>query len=69
MPMVVTLCTFLAIVIMSQKKVRGEVLFGILGGMALYYLLGLTVDGFYAQINISFISPFEAFGEFGKESF
>ena len=68
MPMVVTLCTFLAIVIMGHKKVRGAVLIGILGGMAMYYLLGLTVDGFYAQMQISFVSPLEAFGEFGTQS-
>lgn len=68
MPMVVTLCTFLAIVIMSQKKIRGSVLIGIVGGMAMYYLLGLTVNGFYAELNISFISPVEAFKEFGSQS-
>ena len=33
MPMVVTICTLLAIVIMAQKKIRGAVLIGILGGM------------------------------------
>ncbi|MBQ7897387.1 MAG: NCS2 family permease [Clostridia bacterium] len=69
MPMLVTLCTFLAIVIMSQKKMKGAVLVGIIGGMVLYYLLGLTVDGFYENLNITFISPFEAFREFGTQSF
>ena len=68
MPLVVTICTLLAIVIMSIKKLRGAVLIGIVGGMALYYLLGLTVDGFYAGLNISFISPIEAFKEFGSQS-
>ncbi len=68
MPMVVTLCTLLAIVIMSQKKFRGAVLVGILGGMGLYYLLGLTVDGFYEELTISFISPIQAFSEFGTQS-
>ena len=68
MPMVVTLCTFLAIVIMSHKNIRGAVLIGILGGMGLYYLLGLPVDGFYAALDIQFVSPFEAFGEFTSQS-
>lgn len=68
MPMVVTLCTFLAIVIMSHKGLRGSVFIGILGGMGLYYLLGLTVDGFYAQLQINFVSPLEAFGEFASQS-
>ena len=69
MPMVVTLCTFLAIVIMSHKNVRGAVLIGILGGMGLYYLLGLTVEGFYDTLQITFVSPFQAFGEFFSLSF
>ena len=64
MPMVVTICTLLAIVIMSHKKVRGGVLIGILGGMALYYLFGLTVDGFYDELKIEFLSPFKAIEEF-----
>lgn len=69
MPMVVTVCTLLAIVIMAHKKIRGAVLIGIIGGMALYYLLGFTVEGFYASLNISFISPIAAFKEFGSQSF
>ena len=64
MPMVVTLCTLLAIVIMSHKQVRGAVLIGILGGMCLYYLLGLSVDGFYEALEITFVSPLQAFKEF-----
>ncbi len=68
MPLIVTLCTFLAIVIMSHKKMRGAVLVGIIGGMALYYFLGLTVDGFYANLSINFISPVEAFKEFATQS-
>ncbi|MBQ7796054.1 MAG: NCS2 family permease [Lachnospiraceae bacterium] len=68
MPKVVTICTLLAIVIMSHKKIRGSVLIGIVGGMVLYYLLGFTVSGFYESMQISFISPFEAFGEFKEQS-
>lgn len=68
MPMLVTLCTFLAIVIMSHKKFKGAVLIGIIGGMALYYLLGLTVDGFYDNFNIHVISPAQAFSEFSAQS-
>ncbi len=69
MPMIVTLCTLLAIVIMSHKNIRGSVLIGILGGMGLYYLLGFTVSGFYESLSVSFISPLEAFREFGTQSF
>lgn len=69
MPMLVTICTLLAIVIMSHKKMRGSVLIGMVGGMALYYLLGLTVDGFYENLDLNIISPIEAFKEFGSQSF
>ena len=68
MPKIVTLCTLLAIVIMAHKKIRGAVLIGMLGGMGLYYLLGLTVPGFYESMTISFISPLEAFREFKAEA-
>ena len=68
MPKVVTLCTLLAIVIMAQKKIRGSVLIGIVGGMILYYLFGFTIDGFYANFQINFISPFEAMKEFKDQS-
>ena len=68
MPLVVTLCTFLAIVIMSYKNIRGAVLIGILGGMGLYYMLGLTVDGFYETLQITVVSPFQAFSEFTSHS-
>ena len=60
--------TVLAIIIMSHKKVGGAVLIGIIGGMAMYYLLGLTVPGFYAGIKITMISPLAAFREFGELS-
>ena len=46
----------------AVSAVEGTVLAGILSklplvmasGMGLYYLLGLTVEGFYSQVNISF---------------
>lgn len=69
MPMLVTLLTFLAIVIMARKNLRGSVLIGMLGGMALYYLLGFTVPEFYSNLNINMISPIEAFKDFGSQSF
>ena len=68
MPKLVTLCALLAIVIMSIKKMRGAVLIGIVGGMAMYYGLGFTVEGFYETLNIQFVSPIEAFKEFGELS-
>lgn len=69
MPMLVTIIAVLAIAIMSKKNVRGAVLWGILGGAVLYYLLGLTVPGFYSQFAFSMNSPLEAFKAFGTEAF
>ncbi len=69
MPMVVGLIAFLAIVIMARRNIKGSVLWGILIGMALYYLLGLAIPDFYANLSITMTSPFEAFGEFISQSF
>lgn len=68
MPMVVTLIALFAIAILSYRKVKGAVLFGIVGGAVLYYLLGyVTVADFSAGITMS--SPFTAFGEFFNGAF
>ncbi|MBQ3140980.1 MAG: NCS2 family permease [Clostridia bacterium] len=69
MPVVVTIAAVIAIAVMAKKNVRGAVLWGIIGGGVLYYLLGLTVPEFYANLNISMSSPFEAFKEFGTQAF
>ena len=68
MPMVVTVITFLAIVIMSHKNVKGAVLIGIIGGMALYCVFGFTVSNFYTEFNIDIVSPVQAFKEFSSQS-
>ena len=69
MPMLVTIAAVVAIAVMSKKNVRGAVLWGILGGAVLYYLLGFTVPGFYQNLGFSMSSPFTAFGEFGSQAF
>lgn len=68
MPMLVTIVGLLAIAVMAKKNVRGAVLWGIIGSGALYYLLGATVPGFYANLNLSMGSPLEAFSAFGTEA-
>ena len=70
MPVLVTIGTVLAIAIMAHKKVKGSVLFGILGGTGVYYLLGLTIPEFYKDFNAGFnFNPIVAFKEFGTQSF
>ncbi len=69
MPAVVTIIAFLALIIMEKKNVKGSVLIAIVGGTGLYYLFGLTVPDFYAGVNVTVGSPFEAFGQFANEAF
>lgn len=70
MPKLVTIAALIIIAVLSYKKVKGSVLWGILGGTGLYYLLGFTVSGFYDGFaeNMSF-NPFTAFGEWGSQAF
>lgn len=78
MPVLVTILSLLAMGILAKKNVKGAVVYGILGGAALYYILGLTVSGFYSVENgaafvngteLSMSNPFEAFVKFGTETF
>ncbi len=71
MPMLVTLAILIAIAVLTCKRVKGAVLWGILGGTALYYLLGLTIPGFYTGGVIGDLNfnPFTAFAEFGTQAF
>ena len=49
-PILLTIITVFAIGAMSKKKVKGAVLWGILGSAVLYYVIGLlTVPGFFAD--------------------
>ncbi len=70
MPMLVTLSALIAIAVLTCKRVKGAVLWGILGGTALYYLLGLTIPGFYEGFTDNLnLNPFTAFGDFGRHAF
>ena len=69
MPMLVTIITLIAIAIMIKRKVRGAMLWAIIGGAALYYLLGLTVPEFYTSFSLGNMNPLEAFKDFGSMSF
>lgn len=70
MPMLVTIFAVIAIAIMSQKKVKGSILFGILGAAVAYYVLGFTIPGFYDGFAASLsTNPFDAFRDFATMSF
>jgi len=59
-----------AIGILSKKNVKGAILWGILGGSAVYYVLGLTIPDFYKGFldGVS-LNPLTAFKEFFEYSF
>lgn len=70
MPILVTLAVLVAIAVMTCRGIKGAVLWGILGGTILYYLLGATVPGFYTNFGDDLnLNPFTAFSEFGTLSF
>lgn len=71
-PMLVTIIAVFAIGAMSKKKVKGAVLWGMLGGAVLYYVIGLiTVPDFYATAVAPNLSSdfFGAFKDFGTQAF
>jgi len=69
MPILVTILAVCIIAALAKKGVRGAVLYGIIGGAAAYYLLGLTVPGFYQNFSIGSMNPFAAFADFGTQAF
>lgn len=71
-PMLLTILTVFAIGAMSQAKIRGAVLWGILGSAVVYYVVGLlTVPDFYATAVAPNLSSdfFGAFKDFGSLAF
>lgn len=70
MPKLVTIAAIIVIAVLSYRKIRGSVFWGILSGTILYYVLGATVPGFYTGFaeNLSF-NPFTAFSEWGSQAF
>ena len=69
MPIVVTILSLIAMGILAKRGVKGAVVYGILGGAVLYYVLGITVPGFYAVNPFTMSNPFTAFVKFGTETF
>lgn len=69
MPAVVTLVAFLVLIILTKKNVKGSVFIAIIGGTGLYYLLGLTINGFYDGMNMSIMSPLDGFKQFATDAF
>jgi AGZA family xanthine/uracil permease-like MFS transporter len=74
MPMLITIFAVFVIGALSKKKVKGAVLWGMLGATVLYYALGLiTIKGFYGtaiapNLTTDFFGSFKDFASlaFGK---
>ena len=70
MPRFVTIIAIVIIAVLTVKSVKGSVLWGILGGTVIYYVLGFTVPGFYDGFFEGMtLNPFTAFGEWASMSF
>ena len=70
MPLIVAVFSLLLIAVLSHKKVKGSILWGILGGTGLYYILGFTVKDFYKGFAETFsFNPFKPFSAFASEAF
>lgn len=70
MPLLVTFFSLIVIAVLTCRKKSGAVLWGILGGSVMYYLLGFTVPGFYAGFEDALnMNPFSAFYDFGTQAF
>ncbi len=70
MPLLVAVFSLLLIAVLSYRKVTGAILWGILGGTGLYYVLGITVDGFYKNFQDTLsLNPIKPFAAFASESF
>ena len=71
-PILITLIAVFVIGALSKKKVKGSVLWGMLGGAILYYIIGfITVPGFYETSVAPNLSSdfFGAFKDFGSMAF
>ena len=74
LPAIVAFAGVIAIAVMSHKKVKGSILWGILGSAGLFYILagiayGCGSAGAEAYFSsITFVSPFAAFKEWGSEA-
>ncbi len=71
MPILVTIFAVFIIAILSKRKVKGAILWGILGSAILYYVLGLvTITGFYdasvaPKLTTDVFGPFKDFAKIG----
>ena len=71
MPILVTVFSVFIIAILSKRKVKGAILWGILGGAVMYYVLGLiTITGFYdasvaPNLTADIFGPFKDFANLG----
>lgn len=70
MPLLVFIVGIALIAILSKREVKGAVIWGILAAGVLYYVLGITVPGFYTDFWASrSLNPISAFSDFFDQAF
>lgn len=70
MPMLITVGTVISIAVLSKRGNKGAIFLSVLGATVLYYLLGLTIDGFYdGFLSGVSLDPFASFRAFLSEAF
>lgn len=70
MPMLVTIAAVISIAVLSHKKVKGAILWSILGAAIVYYVLGFTIPGFYdGFLEGTSLNPLAAFKDFADQAF
>lgn len=70
MPLLVTILTLMIIAVLSVRNVKGSILWGILSGSVIYYILALPIKGFYKDFFAGFsFNPLKAFQDFGTQAF
>jgi len=70
MPLLITVGTVISIAVLSKRGNKGAIFLSVLGATVVYYLLGLTIDGFYDGFMSGLsLNPFTSFQAFLSESF
>ncbi len=69
MPLIVTIVAVFVIAVLSKLKVKGAILWSVLGAAVVYYILGYLTVPEFAGISFAIANPLDAFKDFGNLAF
>lgn len=69
MPLIVTIVAVFVIAVLSKLKVKGAILWSVLGAAVVYYILGYLTVPEFAGISLAVANPLDAFKNFGNLAF